>query len=171
MNLKLRYKELFNAHVFLDFVLLAFFVKHDSHQVFLAIATVMFAYWIACFFTRSKLLMIVSFLVISVTVCQLSVTAKRLQMDVEFRQQQTGQNATGVLVADVVHGFKKIGTCPGRIKNAFLEAKSSDKYSLLENINPRYATMVVLIPIGVVSLIRKKVPKMPKPSKEIEVKK
>ena len=99
------------------------------------------------------------------TLCQFAVTAKKAQTDEVFRQQLK-TDSVGVFVADIVHGFKRNIGITKEIKEAAIEAKNGDDYTKLENINPRYATMIVVAPIGIFFLIFRKVPR-----KEIKTKK
>jgi len=158
MSMKLNYKKLLVAHLFVDFLLLAIFLRHDSYHVFLAIVAVMSAYAIVSFAARSKIWMLLMFMLISVVICQVSVTVKKSQLDPEF-SLEVQENPTGAIVADVVHGLKRIYGCPSEIKQAFIEAKNDETYSLLEDINYRYLTMLVLMPLMALFLLLKKMPK------------
>ncbi len=125
----------------------------------------MFAYSAACFITRSKVWRLVLFVLISVTVCQISVTVKRAQIDQNFKQQLK-ENPTGAFVGDIVHGFKRIAGIRDDIKNSFIEARNGDEYTGFESINYRYATMAVMGFLMFISLVFRKTSKVPSYIKE-----
>lgn len=151
MKMKLNYKEIFFIHLFVDAVLLALFLRHDSYHIFIAFASLMFSYKAACLITRSKIWMLILFVLISVTVCQVSVTGKKFLIDQDFNQE-LNQNPTGVLVADVVHGFKRIGD----LRNIPSEIREKSLYGFFESTNYRYLTMGLFFPFMGISLVMRK---------------
>lgn len=164
MSLNLNYKKILLIHIFVDCVYLGLVLTHDSYHIFLAIASVLLAYAIVCLFINNRMWMFVCFVLFSITTCQLSVTVRRTLVDQEFRQQ-LGINPTGALVADVVHGFKRIADCPAEIKSAFIEARNGSKYALIEGINYRYLALVLLMPIMALSLLFRETRREPIPRK------
>jgi len=143
MSAKLNYKKMFLAHIFADAVLLAYFLRHDSYQIFLAIASLMIGYSLACLISRSRVWRLILFILISVIICQISVTAKKAQIN---------DSPTGAVVADVIHGFKRIVD----LKNIPSEIKEKGLYGFFENTNYRYLTMGVFLPFMGVSLTMRK---------------
>lgn len=137
------YKRIAQVETFLLMALLAIFIKHDVYRVFIAIASLMFAYTVVCVCVHGRFLRMFLFVLLSVVVCQLSVTGRKALMDQEFKEQLK-EDSTGVFVGDVAHGIKRIIACPRGIKDAIAEAKRDDSYSLLGAMNFRYATMVSL---------------------------
>lgn len=88
-------------------------------------------------------------MLISVILCQSSVTAKRAFTDEGFRQQLE-QDSVGVFVQDVLHGFWRI---------AEVGANDSDDEkngTFIEKANSRYMTMAILGPVMIGFLIFKK---------------
>lgn len=151
----LNYKKILLVHIFLDCAYFGFVAKHDSYHIFLAIASVILAYAAVSLFISNKIWMLIFFVLISVTVCQLSVTGRKAVMDEDFKQQFEN-NPTGVLVGDVLHGFKRMMHIPTELKNAFVEVKNGNTYSLFENMNYRYLTMFLFMPLMAVFLVLRK---------------
>lgn len=141
--MKLDYKNIFLVHIFADAVVLAILLKHDSYQIFLAIASLMIGYALAHFITRSRIIRLILFVSISVAICQISVTVKMAQMD--------ESNPTGALVADVVHGFRRIVD----LKDIPSEIKEKGPYGFFENTNYRYLTMGMFLPYMGASIMMK----------------
>jgi len=164
MNLNLNYKKILLIHIFIDCVYLGLVLTHDSYHIFLAIASVMLAYGTVCLFINNRGWMLVCFVLFSITTCQLSITIRKTLVDQGFRQQ-LGVNPTGVLVADMVHGFKRVANCPSEVKSAFTEAGSGNTYVLLERINYRYLTLVLLMPMTAFSLLLRERKEEPVPRK------
>ncbi len=132
---------MFLVHIFADAVVLAILLKHDSYQIFLAVASLMIGYTLARIVTRSKVIRLILFVLISVAVCQISVTVKMAQMN--------ESNPTGALAADVAHGFKRIIDLRGIPK----EVREKGFYGFLENTNFRYLTMGIFLPLMAISLM------------------
>lgn len=139
----MNYRKLFLTLLFVELAQLAVWFNHDIYQVFIALVSLMSAYYIACFITGSRLGRLVLFALIAVAVCQISVTAKKAQIDQSFNQQ-IRENPTGAVIGDIVYGFKKItGFYKTDIKESIVEIRNSDDYTALERINYRYATMAI----------------------------
>lgn len=145
MDMKLNYKKIFQAHIFADAVLLAFFLKHDSYQIFLAVASLIIGYSLASLISRSRVWRLILFVLISVIICQISVTAKGAQLS-------ASNNPTGALVVDVIHGFKRIAD----LRDIPGEIREKGFYGFFESANYRYLTMGLLFPFLTVSLIMRK---------------
>lgn len=133
--------------LFFNALQLGFILSHDSYQIFLAVASVMLAYGMSRCFFRNKLLMLTFFVVISVTTCQISITARKAVLREE---------PMGMLAGDVVYGFKHIPASLNDTWQGLKEAAKNDSYTALENVNYRFLTAGILIPImGLVLLVRK----------------
>ncbi|PIR72457.1 MAG: hypothetical protein COU42_01215 [Candidatus Nealsonbacteria bacterium CG10_big_fil_rev_8_21_14_0_10_36_24] len=133
--------------LFFNVLQLGLMLPHDSYQVFLAVASVMLAYGLVRCLFKNKLLMLIFFAVISVTTCQLSITARKAVLREE---------STGTLVGDAVYGFKHIPASLIETWQGLKEAAKNDNYTIFENLNYRFLTAGLLIPImGVVLLVRK----------------
>lgn len=141
--MSINYRKIFLAHVFADVALLAFFLRHDSYQIFLAIASLMIGYSLACLISRSRIWRLILFILISVIICQTSVTAKKAQLN---------DSPTGAVVADVIHGFKRIAD----LRNIPNEIEERGFYGFFESANYRYLTMGLFLPFMGVSLIMRK---------------
>lgn len=136
--------------LFFNVLQLGLMLPHDSYQIFLAVASVMLAYGMSRCFFRNKLLMLIFFVVISVTTCQLSVTARKAVLKEE---------PTGMLVGDAVYGFKHIPVSLIETWQGLKAAAKNDSYTTFEKINYRFLTAGLLIPImGLVLLVRKPSP-------------
>ncbi len=99
------------------------------------------------------------------TLCQFAVTAKKAQTDEVFKQQLKN-DSVGVFVADIVHGFKRTIGITKEIREAAIEAKNGNDYTKVENINFRYAMMIVVTLIGTPFLIFRKVSRKEKKEKK-----
>lgn len=133
--------------LFFNALQLGLMLPHDSYQIFLAVASVMLAYGLACCLFKNKLLMLIFFVVISVTACQLSVTVRKAVLR---------QEPTGMLVGDAVYGFKHIPASINETWQGLKEVAKSDSYTTFEKVNYRFLTAGLLIPImGIVLLVRK----------------
>lgn len=133
--------------LFFNALQLGFMLPHDSYQIFLAIASVMLAYGLVRCLFKNKLLMLIFFVVISVTTCQLSVTARKAVLREE---------PTGMLMGDAVYGFKHIPASLNDTWQGLKEAAKNDSYATLEKVNYRFLTAGLLIPImGVILLVKK----------------
>ncbi len=132
---------------FFNVLQLGFMLSHDSYQIFLAIASVMLAYGLTCCLFKNKLLMLIFFVVISVIVCQLSITARKAVLKEE---------PMGVLAGDVVYGFKHIPASLNDTWQGLKEAAKNDSYATLEKVNYRFLTAGFLIPIMGLTLLVKK---------------
>ena len=154
------YKNLFLTLLFSNLVYLTVYLQHDVYQLFIAVVSCMLAYAFVCFICRSKIYMLFLFIFISMAVCQGSATAKRAQMDQEFRQQLK-QDPFGAFVGDLVHGYKRVvSTYRHEVKNSFVEAKNSDdQYTGFEEMNYRYLGMGVVGSPMLVCLVLRKKPK------------
>ncbi|MBU2544976.1 hypothetical protein KKC65_00765 [Patescibacteria group bacterium] len=159
------YKRMFFVLLFAYLVSLIVLLENEVYQALIPLAVGLFSFALASFVFRSRIISVIFFVLIFVTLCQFAVTAKKAQTDEVFRQQLK-TDSVGVFVADIVHGFKRNIGITKEIKEAAIEAKNGDDYTKLENINPRYATMIVVAPIGIFFLIFRKVPR-----KEIKTKK
>lgn len=148
--MKINYKKFSSILLFLLCLSWGMFLVHDFHHVFLAISALLLAYGTVCFLFEGKLSRIIFFMLISVILCQISVTAKRAIVDQEFRQQLK-QDSAGVFVEDVIHGFCRIAEVGANDKS-----DNKDKRTFIERANSRYMTMVILGPIMVGFLIFKK---------------
>ena len=153
MGMKLNYRKMFSVHIFADAVLLALFLRHDSYQIFLAVASLMIGYNLAHLASRSRVWALIIFILISVVICQTSVTAKKAQIDDAFRQElSASNNPTGAVVVDVIHGFKQIVD----LRNIPSKIKEKGSYGFFESANYRYLTMGLFLPFMGVSLIMRK---------------
>lgn len=133
--------------LFFNVLQLGLMLPHDSYQIFLAVASVMLAYGMSRCLFKNKLLMLIFFVVVSVTTCQLSVTARKAVLREE---------PTGMLVGDAVYGFKHIPASLTETWQGLKEAAKNDSYTTLEKINYRFLTAGLLIPImGLALLVRK----------------
>jgi hypothetical protein len=139
--MKLDCKKILKTHVFIDVVLLAAFLKQDSFQIFLALASLTAGYYIACFISRSRFWRLIMFIVISMVICQISITLKMGQLN--------EANPTGALVADVAHGFKRMLD----FKDIPNEIREEGLCGFLETTNYRYLTMGIFLPFMGISLL------------------
>jgi hypothetical protein len=103
----------------------------------------MIGYSLACLISRSRIWRLILFILISVIICQTSVTAKKAQLN---------DSPTGAVVADVIHGFKRIAD----LRNIPNEIEERGFYGFFESANYRYLTMGLFLPFMGVSLIMRK---------------
>lgn len=155
------YKRMFFTLLFVYFVSLIVLIQNEVYQALIPLAVGLFSFVLASFLLRSRILSVVFFTLIFVTICQLAVTVKKAQTDEYFRQELKN-DSVGVFVADIVHGFKRTIGVRKEIKQAAIEAVNGDDYTKVEEINPRYATMIAVIPIGFLCLVFRKIPRKEK---------
>ena len=155
------YKISFNhIRTFAEISFLGVVLNHDSYHAFLAIASAMFAYFLALSFFVSKFWRVFMFGLFSVIICQLSVTIKKAVMDVGFRQIAQ-EKPFGVLFSDGVYGFKAVFMTIGKVTGSFYRAWALDEYSSLESLNYRFFTILVMMLIMWVFIIKKPAVKIP----------
>ena len=156
---------MFFVLLFVYFVSLIVLLENEVYQALIPLAVGLFSFAFASFVFRSRILSVISFVLVLVTLCQFAVTAKKAQTNEVFKQQLK-TDSVGVFVADVFHGFKRNIGITKEIKEAVIEAKNGDDYTKLENINFRYAMMLVVVLIGAPLLIFRKVPRKEKKEKK-----
>jgi len=118
------------------FSLLAFYLKHGCYQIFLGLTSVMLAYAVSCILAKNKVWMIVSFLLLAVVICQLSVTTRAV-----FKGEENSPNTISSILGDIGHGFKRMPEVGIQLYEAF------------KGINGRYATVLLMIPLGIGSIL------------------
>jgi len=139
------YKVNFNQmRTFAEIAFVGMFFTHDSYQMFLAIASAMLAYFFALSWINSKTWRFIAFTALAISICQLSVTVKKAVMDVGFRRMAV-ENPTGVLVSDVMYGFRAVYATLWRIPEAIYHAWGLDTYSTMESLNYRFLTLIVML--------------------------
>jgi len=153
------YKKIARVEFFGIVAALGIFVSHDSYQMFLAIASAIAAYFIACILFQSKGTRLFFFVSCAVTICQLSVTLKRAVREDGFRQA-LAKNPFGFLVADTIYGFKHVVITALKAFWGFSEAIVYDKYSSIESLNYRFFTIIVMIVVMAVFIFRTKSPRV-----------
>jgi len=132
-----RAKTLFIVGILL-FSCLAFYLEHGSYQIFLGLMSGMLAYAVSCIFAKNKVWMIVSFLLLAVVICQLSVTTRAV-----FKGEEDSPNTISSILGDIGHGFRRMPEVGVQLYEAF------------KGINGRYATVLLMIPLGIGSIILK----------------
>jgi len=132
-----RTKTIFVAGIML-FSLLAFYLNHGCYQIFLGLTSVVLAYAISCMFVKNKVWMIIFFFLLAVVICQLSVTTRAV-----LRNEENSPNTVSSVLGDVVHGFKRMPEVGVQIYEAF------------KGINGRYATVLLMIPLGIGGILFK----------------
>lgn len=147
------------------FVSLIILLQNEIYQVFIPLAVGLFSFALASFLFKSRIISVVFFVLISVPLCQFAVTAKKAQTDEVFREELK-TDSVGMFVADYVHGFKRTIGIRKELKDGIIEAKNGDDYTKLENINPRYATMLIVIPTNVVLLLFRRISRKEKKTKK-----
>ena len=124
-------------------VVVGIFIDHDSYNIFLAIASCLGVYALAMTVCDSKKYRLLFYLPMSLIVCQLSVTLKKGLMDLGFKKMAL-ENPTGVLVADILYGFKAVYMTVGKVFGGVYEAFGLDKYSTIESLNYRFLTFIIM---------------------------
>lgn len=120
------------------FSLLAFFLEHGSYQIFLGLMSGMLAYAVSCIFAKNKVWMVVFFILLAVVFCQLSVTTRAV-----IKGTEDSPNTISSILGDIGHGFKRMPEVGIQVYEAF------------KGINGRYATVLLMIPLGIGSIILK----------------
>jgi len=159
------YKRMFFVILFVHIVSLIVLLQNEVYQALIPLAVGLFSFAFASFMFRSRILSVIFFVLIFVTLCQFAVTAKKAQTDEVFKQQLKN-DSVGVFVADIVHGFKRTIGITKEIREAAIEAKNGNDYTKVENINFRYAMMIVVTLIGTPFLIFRKVSRKEKKEKK-----
>lgn len=144
----MNYKKLFLFTLFLYFASLGFLVEHDIHKVFLGISSVMFSYGFVCIFLERKVSMIVLFVVMAMTLCQLCVTARGIVY-------QSEENSTEDLAGDIAYGFCNMKDNLLSAIEAVRMARQEGDYSGFD-LNYRLLVVGVMIPILAVSILFRK---------------
>jgi len=142
----MNYKKLCQLQLFLNAVLLGIGIDHDSYNMFLAIASAVAVYIVARACFKSKGGRLLFFVPMSVVVCQLSVTLKKAFMDEGFKQVMQ-QKPLGVLLADILYGFRHVVETVFGSVQAFGDALVYDQYSSIESLNFRFFTAIIMIVI------------------------
>jgi len=151
----MNYKRLCQLQAFGIVVMLGVGVDHDSYHMWLAIASAIAAYFLACSFFKSKVGRLLFFALVSVVFCQLSVTVKKAVMDGGFKQVLQ-QKPLGALFADILYGFRHVvETAFGSI-GAFSDALAYDNYSTIESLNYRFFTIVIAIVVMAVFILKER---------------
>ncbi len=143
----INYKRMFLVLLFVDCAYMGFHIGHDISQIFLAIASAMLAYGMACILARKKSWMMVWFVFLAVLICQTAVTAKK-----GISTETPQGNTTGSVVGDIVYGFQEIPANIQQAGTAFQGARNGN-YAGFESINYRLATMGILIPLLSISVL------------------
>jgi len=146
----MNYKKAFWILFAIDCFALGLFLKHDSYNVFLAIASALFSYGLACVLARNKAWMLLLFVGLAVTICQISITAKGVLV-----QGYEQDSSTGSIVGDIAYGFKNI---PKNLKKGAVAVAEASKgnYSAFKELNYRFFTMGITIPIMALCLLLKR---------------
>ena len=154
----INYKALSVFLLFVIFSWLGFIgLEHDSYKICLGFASVILATAVVCYLMNNKLLMILSFVVFAVVFSQLSMVAREVIRNPEFRQSFNQNNTTNDLSEDIKHGFKRIWEiCKNEPSEEASEEKSG-KY--------RYLSLITGSPFALASIVKKKLKKKPKKEK------
>ena len=154
----INYKALSIFLLFVNFSWLGFIgLEHDSYKICLGFASVILATATVCYLMNNKLLMIISFVILAVVFSQLSMIAREVIKNPEFRQSFNQNNTTNDLSEDIKHGFKRIWEI---CKNEPSEEVSEDKSGKY-----RYLSLVIGSPFALVSIAKKRSEKRPKKEK------
>ncbi len=151
------YKKIAKIQTFGIVAVLGIMIDHDSYQVFLAIASAVVAYFLACTIFKGKGARFLFFVPAAIAICQLSVTLKRAVMETGFKRAAL-ENPIGYLFADVLYGFRHVITTVGKAFGAFAEVIGLDKYSSIESLNYRFFTIIVMIVLLTIFIFREKSP-------------
>lgn len=151
----MNYKKIARIEFFGIIAALGTFVSHDSYQMFLAMASVIAAYFFARVIFQSKGARLLFFVPTAITICQLSVTMKRAITENGFKQA-LAKNPFGFLVADMVYGFRHIVTTALNAFRGFTEAIVYDQYSSIESLNYRFFTMIIMIVVMAVFILKER---------------
>ena len=151
----MNYKKIARVEFFMIVAALGIFVPHDSYQMFLAIASAVAAYFIACVLFQSKGARFFFFIPCIVAICQLSVTMKRAITEDGFKQTLS-KNPFGFLVADTLYGFRHIVTTALKAFWGFTEVIAYNQYSSIESLNYRFFTMIIMIMVMAVFIFKEK---------------
>lgn len=157
----MNYRKISQISFFLNVAILGIFLRHDSYNMFLAIAAGMFVYFFAFIFS-GKLARFLFFVPCSIAVCQLSITLKRAIMEDGF-EEVLKANPLGYLVGDIAYGFRHVVTTLVEFLRGTSEAIQFDQYSTLGSLNYRFFTIIVMIVIMTIFILKDK------PSTKVEV--
>ncbi len=155
----INYKALSVFLLFVDFSWFGFVgLEHDSYKICLGFASVILATATVCYLMNNKLLMVIFFAILAVVFSQLSMVAREVIKNPEFRQSFNQNNTTDDLSEDIKHGFKRIWEiCKNEPSDEVSEEKSG-KY--------RYLSLIAGSPFSLASIAKKKSEKRPKKEKK-----
>ena len=151
----MNYKRLCQLQAFGIVVMLGVGVDHDSYHMWLAIASAIAAYFLACSFFKSKVGRLLFFALVSVVFCQLSVTVKKAVMDGGFKQVLQ-QKPMGVLFSDVLYGFRHVAMTVYSSFGGLRDALVYDQYSSVESLNYRFFTIAIAIVVMAVFILKER---------------
>jgi len=129
-------------------------LRHDVYQVGLAVSSTMFCLWIALCFER-KFARIVILVGGSITLAQISVLVRRAFLE-EGLWATAKKNPFGLIVGDVIYGFKSIVLSLVSTIHAVIKAVGWSDYASIESLNYRFVVTAWLLVCLSVYLLMKK---------------
>lgn len=154
----INYKALSIFLLFIDFSWLGFVgLEHDSYKVCLGFASVILATATVCYLMDNRLLMIVFFVIFAVVFSQLSMVAREVIKNPDFRQNFNQDNTTDDLSEDIKHGFKRIWEIFRNESSEEVSEEKSGKY--------RYLSLITGFPFALAFIAKKEPKKRPKKEK------
>ena len=155
----INYKALSIFLLFIGFSWFGFVgLEHDSYKVCLGFVSVILATAAVCYLMNNKLLMVISFVILAVVFSQLSMVAREVIRNPEFRQSFNQNNTTNDLSEDIKHGFKRIWEICRNEPSGEVSEEKSGKY--------RYLSLITGSPFALASIVKKKSEKGPKKEKK-----
>jgi hypothetical protein len=144
------YKRAFWCLLGLGCAYLGFSIRHDSYNVFLAIAAVLFSYGVVSLLAKNRAWMLLFFIILAVTMCQTSVFARA-----RFTEGSEEEKPIGVMTGDVAYGFNHILKS---IKDARLACAGAinGNYDGFNLLNYRFVTMGLCMPLVMIIILLKK---------------
>ena len=118
-------------------------LHHDISHALLSIASCLAIYWLAMAVCSSKKGRWIFYIPISLVICQVSITIKRGLMDVGFRNLAL-ENPTGMILGDIIYGFKAASFTIGRVFGGVYEVMALDKYRTVQDLNIRIFTYLIM---------------------------